>query len=473
MPDVVNSAYQQALDFLFSRIDYERAASVPYGRREFRLDRMRELLARLDNPHEAFPIVHIAGTKGKGSTAAMIAAVLTAAGYRTGLYTSPHLERVEERVAIDGRACSAEELIELVDRVRLAVDAMDRGADVARTAGRPTYFEITTALAMVQFARRHVDAAVIEVGLGGRLDSTNVCRPAVSVITTISYDHMKQLGNTLTSIAREKAGIVKPGVPVVSGVLDAEPRAVIAATAAQRGCALAQLGEHFDFVYAPPRDLQDGPGRGAMRFCSRASGHEHSYNDVELGLLGRHQAVNAAVALAAVSQLRARGWSVPEEAVRAGLVEVSWPARVEVVARRPAVIIDAAHNAASIASLLATLEESFAARRRWLIFATTQDKPVREMLAQLLPRFDGVILTRYFNNPRYVPVEELGAMAAEVAVALDRSGPGLRPSIECCASPADAWQLVRSRTTHDDLICVTGSFFLAAELRQAIMPKSS
>jgi dihydrofolate synthase/folylpolyglutamate synthase len=304
--------------------------------------------------------------------------------------------------------------------------------------------------------------------MGGRLDSTNVCRPAVSVITTISYDHMKQLGHTLASIAREKAGIIKPGVPVVSGVLDAEPRAVIAATAAGHGCALAQLGEHFDFSYKPPHDLQTGPGRGTMRFVSQVRGQEHTYDDVELGLLGRHQAINAAVALATVSQLRARGWSVPEEAVRAGLVEVSWPARVEVAARRPVVIIDAAHNAASIASLLATLDESFVARRRWLIFATTQDKPVREMLAQLLPRFDGVILTRYFNNPRYVPVEELAAIAGEVAATLDGQSPSSRPSIECCNSPADAWQFVRSRATADDLICVTGSFFLAAEMRGLI-----
>jgi dihydrofolate synthase/folylpolyglutamate synthase len=456
--------YEQALSFLFGRIDYERAAAVAYDRREFRLDRMRELLAWLDNPQNAFPIVHIAGTKGKGSTAAMIAAVLTAAGRRTGLYSSPHLDRIEERMVIDGLLCSSQELVELVAAVRPAVEAMDCRAECGEGGGRPTYFEITTAMALVQFARRRVDAAVVEVGMGGRLDSTNVCQPVVSVITTISFDHMKQLGNTLASIAREKAGIIKPGVRVVSGVLDPEPRDVIAAAAAEQGSRLIQLGRDFDFAYLPPRDLQLAERHGTMSFVPHSVDIEPSFQEVELGLLGRHQAMNAAVAIATTAILRGQGWSIPETAVREGLASVRWPARVEVVARRPAVVVDAAHNVASIASLLETLDESFAARRRWLVFATTQEKPVREMLAQLLPRFDGVVLTRYLNNPRYVPVDELCAIAREVAAPMNgRLVPG--DWLHVAASPAEAWQIVASRATADDLICVTGSFFLASEMR--------
>jgi dihydrofolate synthase/folylpolyglutamate synthase len=437
------------------RIDYDRVAAGSYGRREFRLDRMRDLLTRLDAPDRSYPIVHVAGTKGKGSTAAMIAAVLTAAGYRTGLYSSPHLERIEERVAIDGCACSPGELVELVERVRPSVEAMDAGAE--QGGGRPTYFEITTAMALTQFARRRVDAAVVEVGMGGRLDSTNVCRPVVSVITTISFDHMKQLGNTLAAIAGEKAGIIKSGVPVVSGVRDAEPREVIAAVARERGARLVQLGEDFDCSYQPPHDVQAADWHGRMDFVANGNTVGPGYRDIELGLLGRHQAINAAVAVAVIEQLRGMDWTISESAVRQGLATVRWPARIEVVARRPTVIVDAAHNAASISSLLTTLDESFRARRRWLVFATTQEKPVREMLAQLLPRFDGVVLTRYLNNPRYVPVEELAALAQAEAA-----------SVDCCATPEEAWQRVKKLASADDLICVTGSFFLAAEMRQAI-----
>jgi dihydrofolate synthase/folylpolyglutamate synthase len=464
-------AYQDALDFLFGRIDYERATVIAYDRREFRLDRMRELLRRLDNPHDAFAIVHVAGTKGKGSTAAMIAAVLTAAGYRTGLYSSPHLDRIEERMAVDGRPCAAADFVDLLECVRPIVEAMDQRAGSTNSAGRPTYFEVTTAMALLGFARRHVDAAVVEVGLGGRLDSTNVCQPAVSVITSISFDHMKQLGNTLTSIAREKAGIIKPGVPVVCGVMDREPQAVIEQTARQRCCTLAQLGEHFDLMYVAPHNLQDDADRARMNFVSRVSGQEHRYDGLELSLVGRHQAANAAVALAALAQLRARGWAIPEAAVREGLAGVEWPARVEVVARRPAVIVDAAHNAASIASLLETLGESFSAQRRWLIFATTQDKPVREMLAHLLPHFDGVVLTRYLNNPRYVPVDELARHVAQIVSESNGSvGKHDADWLHCCESPAEAWQRVRGLASPADLICVTGSFFLAAEMR-AMIPR--
>jgi dihydrofolate synthase / folylpolyglutamate synthase len=458
------ASYQTAIDFLFGRIDYERAASVPYNRRELRLERMRELLLRLDNPHHTFPIVHIAGTKGKGSTAAMIASVLSAAGNRTGLFSSPHLHRVEERVAIDGQPCDSQQFAELVELVRPAVEAMDRTSGDSPD-GRPTYFEITTAMALLHFARRKVDAAVVEVGLGGRLDSTNVCRPTVSVITTISYDHMKQLGGTLSAIAREKAGIIKDCVPVISGVVDDEPRRVIDAVRRRRRSSLAQLGVDFEFTYRPPHDLHDHAELGQMDFVSRIPGQMEVFRNLELTLLGRHQAANAAVALAALLELRSQDWQIPEVSIREGLSGVRWPARVEVIARRPTVVIDTAHNAASIESLLATLDESFRARRRWLIFATTLEKQVREMLRVLLSRFDGVVLTRYLNNPRCVPLEVLHSIAADVAA--DTSG---RPATQVLIreSPADAWQHVQTVVQPDDLICITGSFFLAAEMRAVI-----
>src|ERR1700754_3286386 len=226
-----NPARSAALDWLMARINYERTG-VPYQARQLKLDRMRQLLTRLGQPDAGMKIVHVAGTKGKGSTSAMIAAMLSAAGYRTGVFSSPHLEQIEERFAVDGQPCTSDELVALVNRMIPVVRAMDEeaAADGDSTAG-PTYFEVTTAMALVHFVERQVDAAVLEVGLGGRLDSTNVCLPVVSVITSISFDHMRQLGNTLASIAREKAGIIKPGVPVICGVLNEEPQTVIAAAA--------------------------------------------------------------------------------------------------------------------------------------------------------------------------------------------------------------------------------------------------
>lgn len=455
-PTTASPSYEGALAFLFERIDYERAVAVAYSSREFRLDRMRELLARLGDPQQGLPIVHVAGTKGKGSTSAMIAAALSAAGYRTGLFSSPHLDRIEERMAIDGRPCSAEEFAALAEIVRPVAEEFDRRGQIRQPPEPgPTYFELTLAMALLHFAKSGAQAVVLEVGLGGRLDATNVCQPAVSVITSISFDHMRQLGNTLASIAGEKAGIIKPGVPVVSGVTADEPFAVIAETARRQASPLLQLGRDFDFEYEPPRNVDGDVAHGSLRFRLNAGERSQSLDEVELGLLGRHQAANAAVALAALDELSRQGWNIPETALRRGLAEVRWPARVEVVARRPTVIVDAAHNVASIEALLSTLEESFAARRRILVFATTQEKEIEGMLAGLLPRFDHLIFTQYQNNPRGVPPAELVAAAARL---------GEAPAI-VCPDPAAAWRQVTELAGEDDLVCITGSFFIAAEMR--------
>ncbi|MBI3838203.1 MAG: bifunctional folylpolyglutamate synthase/dihydrofolate synthase [Planctomycetia bacterium] len=448
-----------ALDFLLSRIDYERTSAVPYDQRDFRLDRMRQLLDRLGNPQDALRIVHIAGTKGKGSTAATIASILQAAGLRTGLYSSPHLDRVEERLRIDRAICPADELIELVHRVRPAVVAMDAEPTLdPRSSNRPTYFEIITALALLRFAEHRVDAAVLEVGLGGRLDSTNVCQPLVSVITSISFDHTQQLGNTLAAIAAEKAGIIKFGTPLVSGVLDSEPRGVIAGAARQHQCRLTQLGTDFDFTYRPPRNLESAPVHGQMDFSYRVPGAEHELENLELNLPGAHQAANAAVGVATIAELRRQGWDISDAAVRQGLAQVCWPARIEVLSRHPTVVLDAAHNVASIEALVRVLEESFSVPARLLVFATTRDKDVRGMLRVLLPKFDEVIFTRYWNNPRAMPPAELDALACEIS-------PIRRHS---CADAATAWKLASQLATPSHLICITGSFFIAAEMRAAL-----
>jgi dihydrofolate synthase/folylpolyglutamate synthase len=456
-PQAWSARREAALRFLYDRIDYERFISLPF--RDLKLDRMRELLARLGNPQREMPIVHVAGTKGKGSTAVMIGAVLTAAGYRTGVFTSPHLERIEERTAIDGRACSEEEFVDLVDRLRPVVEAMDRKAsgDGPADCG-PTYFEITTAMALCHFARWRVQAAVLEVGLGGRLDSTNVCLPQVSVITSISLDHTKQLGGTLELIAREKAGIIKPGVPVVSGVTADGPREVIREVCRCQGSPLTELEVDFRFDYHPPHGLESSPGMGALDFQYLVMGREHRYEGLALGLLGQHQAANAAVALAALAELQERGFQVGPSAIREGLAGVSWPARVELVARRPAIIVDAAHNRASVEALVQVLAESFSVRRRLLVFATTQEKDIRGMLTILLAHFDRVIFTRYLNNPRAVAPQDLAGVAEKLT--------GRRYPV--IADPAEAWREALREATAEDLVCATGSFFLAAEIRRQL-----
>lgn len=443
----VSAGYEQAVEYLMSRVNFERLTGAAYSSDDFKLDRMRELLARLGNPHEGIPAVHVAGTKGKGSTAAFVAAVLTAAGYRTGLFTSPHVSAFEERMAVDGRIPSQDQLAELVDSIADTVAALDK------TPGRmsPTYFEIATALAWRYFQRRQAEVAVLEVGMGGRLDATNVCRPAVTVITTISRDHTRQLGSRLSQIAREKAGIVKPGVPLICGVREGEAHDVIAETCRAEQAPLREIGRDFEFAYVPPS------GTAGARVTVRTWRKTHS--DLPLPLVGEHQAANAACAVAALDVLADAGWDIDESAIARGLTSVRWPGRIEVVGREPTVIIDTAHNWAAVSALLRTLDESFPARRRVLVFAAARDKDVAGMLRQLVPRFDSLVLTAFQNNPRNVPVEELVRLVQSL---------GDRP-VHAAPDPAAAWKLAVRLAAPSDLICVTGSFFIAAELRELIL----
>jgi dihydrofolate synthase/folylpolyglutamate synthase len=447
-----------ALAFLLSRIDYERWTTAPYDDARFKLDRMRALLARLGRPDEGLPIVHVAGTKGKGSTAAMIAAALTAAGYRTGLFTSPHLERIEERVAIDGQPISAERFVDLTGELEAVAQALDRDAPDGQG---PTYFELTSALAWLHFRRAGAQWGVLEVGMGGRLDCTNVCAPSVSVITSISFDHTKQLGHTLALIAREKAGIIKPGVPVVSGAVEAEPREVIRRVAAEQGSPLLELGRDFAFDYRASPDHALAPGEMDYRRPGDCAADGHRPPDLEnlrLGLLGRHQAANAALAIATLVELRRQGWNIPDEAIRRGLAAARSPARVELVGRRPCVILDVAHNAASAKALAEALGERSTGGKRILVLAVSRDKDAAGMLRALAPAFDRLIATKYTSNPRGLEAEELARLCVAAGLA----------DVEVAPNPQAAWQRVRRLATPDDLVCLTGSFFLAGEMRSLV-----
>jgi dihydrofolate synthase/folylpolyglutamate synthase len=495
-------ARDRALDWLMGRINYERTATVPYNQRQLKLDRMRQLLVRLGQPDAGLKIVHVAGTKGKGSTSAMIAAILTAAGYRTGVFSSPHLERIEERFAVDGQPCTAGELVVLIDRLRPVVQAMDDELTPdGDSAAGPTYFEITTAMGLVHFVERKVDAAVLEVGLGGRLDSTNVCLPVVSVITSISFDHMKQLGNTLAAIAREKAGIVKPGVPVICGATEPEAQAVIAEVAREHGCRLIQLGDDFTYEYhKSPSPLGGGPGRGSspqrqgdretrrqgdkssvspfpplplspsgsplatMNFSYKVPGQELDLTELALAMPGPHQAANAAVALATIEELRHQSWCVSTAAMRLGLFSAVLPGRVEMIPGDPTIILDTAHNPASARALIEALAELPTPARRTLILAVSHDKDVRAIIRELVPHFDRFIVTQYQDNPRAVPAQSL-------AETINGLLAGRRAEVTVCDRPATAWEHVIQTRADGELICITGSFYLAAEMRPLVLTK--
>jgi dihydrofolate synthase/folylpolyglutamate synthase len=326
----------------------------------------------------------------------------------------------------------------------------------------PTFFEVTTAMAFLHFAQAHVDAAVLEVGLGGRLDSTNVCRPEVCIITSISLDHVRQLGSTLAAIAGEKAGIIKPNIPVVSGVVEAEPREVIAARAAAVGGTLFERGVDYDFTLAPTTHRSPPTACEHFSYREPAIGPRYELADIQLGMLGHHQAANAAAAIAAINRLRERGWSIRDEAIRRGLAAARCPARIEQVGTSPVVILDVAHNPASIQALLAVLSERFAPRRRILVFGSSKDKDYTGMLKLVLPTFDTIFLTQYLHNPRAMEAEGLLAVAQQLRAAHDGER---RPTLHATARPQDALRLARTIAGADDLICISGSFFLAAELR--------
>lgn len=436
------------LDFLYGRINYERAG-LPSGTDEMNLERTRRLLGKLGDPQRRLSCIHIAGTKGKGSIAALLASALSATGRKVGLFTSPHLHRIEERFRIDGVPIPNSDFLDLIEEIRPAVLESD-----AEDPPGPSFFEITTALGLLYFARRGVDLAVIEVGVGGRLDSTNVIDPLVSVITSISFDHTKTLGDTLGAIAREKAGIIKPGRPVVSGVEGAEAVDVIREVAREHGAPLREVGRDFLYAFQPPAEPRT-PSAGAARVRTWRG----DWGMVPLPLLGPHQAHNLAVALATLDVLADLGLPIPAGLALEGIARTTMPARVEIFGSDPWVVIDGAHNVASAEALAETLRFCFPPGPRTLIFGTTRDKDLPGQLRALLPHFDRVVATRYVTNPRAVPVGQAVSEIEEIG--------GVVPLR--AESPAEALELARTITPGGGVIVVTGSLFLAAEARECLL----
>lgn len=402
-------SYQQALDFLYSFINFEHKVPDRYQASKIDADRPRRLLELLGAPQDRYPSIHIAGTKGKGSVAAMCAACLRAAGLRVGLYTSPHLREFRERIRVltpqdtDGRI-SEEDFVAHMTRVRGVLD---------QTPGI-TWFEIVTALGFLHFAQTGVDVAVVEVGLGGRLDATNVLMPEVSVITTLSLDHTQLLGDTLAQIAFEKGGIIKPGIPVVTAIQQPEALETIERIAGERSAPLIVIGR--DWIYEGVRGVDDSH---VIRRLKVLAGPDPEFipplTEFPLTLSGEHQLGNAAVALAALDRVRGRFPGLNLAALIAGLATVQWDGRLQLLQEgngRPAVLVDCAHNDDSAAQLVRALSSDYHYRRLILVFGAPEDKNVAGMMDRLLSLADEVVVTTS-NHPRSATPERLAEMALE------------------------------------------------------------
>jgi dihydrofolate synthase / folylpolyglutamate synthase len=414
----------------------------------YELERMEAALEVIGNPHRRLRAVHIAGTKGKGSVAAMVDSCLRRAGYRTGLYTKPHLVNLAERTRISGAEIPARVMLDYIERLRAIYE---------REGMALTFFEFTVAMMFLYFAEEHVDIAVVETGLGGRLDSTNVVTPILSVITPIGFDHMEYLGYTIAAIAGEKGGIIKNDVPVVIGARDAEARLTLTSIAGQRGSAVRLIDRDFSYTSHAPAHRLDYHGLGL------------DLSNLELGLAGPFQHENAAIAVATIEALRAQGWRIDENAIRTGLRDIYWPGRFDVVSKRPLVILDCAHNEMSIAALLETMSIELGPEvRPRLIFGCQSAKTWPRMAAMLAPRVRDVTLTRAKPKLPLEPEELVAHFAAHCPARVERD-------------PMRAIERVISELGPDDVALVTGSvyligevypYFLAREGRSGLFPEA-
>lgn len=404
--------------------------SLNINKMRFGLKAVTQLLSRLGNPQKSFRTITIAGTNGKGSTAAMISSILCEAGYKVGLYTSPHLVDVQERIVINGKRISLKDFNRIIASIKEKIE-------------QPvTYFEFLTAVAFVYFQKEKADIAVLEVGLGGRLDATNICKPLVSVITNIAFDHTDYLGGTLELIAREKAGIIKRNGVCVTAAKQKKVLEILESVCLRRRAKLYALGR--DIKIKKEKD-------GSLTY----QGLYRNMENLKISLIGEHQLSNAAVALAAIELGTGKGFPVDDTAIRAGLKNIYWEGRLEILQKHPLFLLDGAHNPAGIDSLCRSLKKDFSYRRLILIFGALADKDYRRMLQKIVPLAQVIVLTQ-LKTERTVPVNAISETVRE----LGRNpivAENVRQAIERGLSMAGA----------QDLICATGSFYLVGEVKQA------
>lgn len=442
------TSYSNALDYLYSFVDNSVTRRQRYSPDGTELQRMRSLLERLGNPHHSYPSVHVAGTKGKGSVSAMVASILREAGYKVGLYTSPHLQRFTERVQINRIEITESQVVDLVDELR---------EHASQVAGLTTY-DLITALGFLFFSRQQVDCAVVEVGLGGRLDPTNVLTPRVAVITSISYDHTHLLGNSLSAITREKAGIIKPNVPIILAPQQSEAELVVKEIARERGAPLIRVGH--DWLFSPGRRQLEG--QSFFIWSSDEQENMDAYvesagNEVwapcrySMPLLGYHQVVNAAVSYAAVQAFTGPDLPVDEPAIQAGFEKVQWSGRFEVLSAHPTVVADSAHNRDSALKLRIAMDDYFPGRPVTLIFGASRDKDLEGMLAELLPRVSTLIVTQA-EHPR----------AADLDVLIDLAHSHGVP-VEAVCPVSRALEAGLQSLSPEGVLLITGSLFIVGE----------
>lgn len=435
--------YDEAVRYLLS-LGRELAAPTQAAAAKFNLENITILLERLGRPDRAYPCVHIAGTNGKGSTAAFVEAILRDAGFRTGLNTSPHLERINERIRINGEEVSDEVFADTFTRIHGLIEEL---LAEGKLKAHPTYFECVTAMAFEVFARERVEFGVIEVGLGGRLDATNVITPAVSVITRIDFDHENFLGHSLREIAGEKLGIVKHGVPVVSAPQVAEVKELVRARAKELFAPLMETDEVF---FVERERIEGGCARAAVKVME--TGEEMQ---IATQLPGRFQLQNALNAVAAARVLQERGFRITSENIERGIAAAVWPGRLEKLQERPEVYLDGAHNPGAARELAKFLEENFTSRRVYLLYGAMRDKSIDEVSGILFPHATEVIFTQP-RTPRAVSAAQLAEVAGHHAAKF---------SIIQDAERALEETLAKSRP--EDAIFVTGSLYLVGQLRQA------
>ncbi len=422
---------------MVSKDTYNRCLKTMYGLRRFGiilgLETIQSILDGLGKPHKDYACIHVAGTNGKGSVAAALSSILFESGYNVGLYTSPHLVRFNERICINNRQISNNEIVKSYQAIK-RVHHGDRS---------PTFFEFSTAMALYAFSRHPVDWAVIETGMGGRFDATNIIQPAISIITNVSLEHRDYLGNTLVEIAREKAGIIKQATPVVTAVKQNQVRSVVQQIARKKSAPLFMLGKDFKV-----RQNQSG------QFSY--SGIENNWYPLQTPLLGRYQVQNAALALAACELLIKDKAAISRESIQQGLANTRWPGRLEIVSDNPLVILDGAHNLIAARNLGKYITENLARRHITLVIGILDDKPYGSMLKSLLPRCSRVIITRAKTQRALAP-KKLYAIAKKTI-----------SDVRIIADVASAAQYAIETAGHDDVICIAGSLYVVGEAKEAI-----
>lgn len=444
----------EAIRFLYSRTNVEALSPKKVPSQVWKLDRMHALMEALDNPHRTFRSVHVAGSKGKGSVCEMTSAALIGCGLTTGLYTSPHVCDIRERIRLNGDAVTARDFVSLVSEVAVAAES------IRRRSGAATFFELMTAAAFIHFAREAVDVAVVEVGLGGRLDSTNVLTPDVCAITAIQLEHTHILGDTLDKIAREKAGIIKPGIPVLT-IPQQKPLILeaIKDVASRVGAPLAVVGQQsLEFSSRYETNAKLGSHLRISLSTPRVQ-----FEHVAVPLKGEHQAMNCGLALAILDRLKEREVPITERAAASGLAKTPNPGRLEQIYSQPRIVVDGAHNPESIHALMKSLGAHVKYDSLIVIFGCANDKDVAGMLARLGTGADKIIFTRAADNPRAADPRELHRRFSETPGKMSQVAPSLKEAINIAAKAAQ----------RDDLICITGSFYLAGEAKALLEEKKS